>query len=1031
MKKLKCLAILFSLNILAQEASDYIRSPNSYIFDPIVAKANSFSGIYIPVKKAYAMWSGYDYLKQNETFTPVPAGSQTASVFWEDVPGLIQNVSVVPGSSPEDSQIKVQINKYLGNGNAVIAFKVNNEVYWSWHIWVTDDPSNGITYTQGFETDFNNNLIQVQYMDRNLGAVSNRFLGNNWHKSAGLMYEWGRKDPFPPLVYKDFYFYEIKSELGYLKHNEISSSTIPVVERPFNEIEDNVRYSVKNPLNYIINADDANWFSNSLHKVAGSGTNFEAWDLWADNYKGLNSNANSSNAAIRTDSRSYELKSPLDPCPNGWRIPSYYGRVTVNNNLGPFGRKNSGGNDDVSLPLSTIYPDSENPVLTGIKVYPSLGMDFTNAQQGDRNIGILPISGNYEKYPNSASPNAPFSVVYQDENADGGVWSATFGYDGGRIFGMVSDMNSTFSEVGKHQVHVNQTNPSHTGNAVKCMKDPNVSLIGDFVTEYFSEPAEVIKEGLNNPNSYLVTNQKEINIPVNKPFAVQSQLFSGEALPAYDHLKAKVLWTTNINTVKSVKIINSDSNPLNSSIKVEINPEQKGNFVISLHNGSTDSPAYWSWYFWVPETDPTQNSVKYITEQPIATNGNFVNATQSYSPPLVTIMMDRNLGAMQAFKSSAGSDFIRKTKGLLFQWGRKDALPSFQNNVQNVIYLGDDNLGESSAVTYHVLTSNVYTNDFTKEFNSYNQPEVLDKYKNAEENIKYSIANPLTFMYHSGLGQLFDGGEKSNNDLTQVRDWISNDRSVMNERWGHGKEKSPFDPCPEGWRVPDVFGTILYSGSKGSSPFYNGYNNDWTGKPGVIQVQWADVIQYYNATLSIDGWIFSDQKYPLGTFSSDGIRGEIGENQYSSERSGVWTASLADLQTGYGLAMLFESRRMQTGTGVYPQAAMSVRCAKDEARYLGVPVTEANEGGGTLGDDVIVGPKKNTIYLYPNPFLDELYVNDSNVVSYQIFDMSGKILKEDTVKDNKITTSSLLKGAYIIKLMMRDKTFVIQKMLRK
>lgn len=1029
MKKLTCLVLFISLIAAAQQNYDFTRSPNSYIFDPVLARANSFSGLYIPVKKAYAMWSGYSYLKQGENFTPVPGGSAEATVFWEDVPGLVTQVSLVEGANPEDAKIKVEINKFLGNGNAVVAYKVNGTVYWSWHIWVTDDPSNGVTYSQGFETAEDNTPISVQYMDRNLGALSNNFLGNNWQKSGGLLYEWGRKDPFPPMVYKDFYFYEIKTELGYLKHNKISSSSIPVTERPSGDISQNMRFAVQNPLHYIISKDNANWFSSLLHRTEASGTGFESWDLWADNYKGGNSNASSSNAQVREDSRSYERKSELDPCPNGWRVPSYYGRVTVNNNLGPFGRKNSGVNDDVNPVFNTIYPNEENPVLSGVKVYPGLGMDFSSAQNGERNIGKMAISGNYEKYPNSAAPNADFGVMYQDENSDGGLWSATFGYDGGRLFGMVSDALSPLTEVGKHQIFVNQTNSTDTGNAVKCMKDPNISLIGDFQTEYFSEPATVIAEGLDNPNSYLITDQQEILIPVNKPFAVQSQLFAEEPA-AHQNLKAKVFWTTNTATVKSVEVLNPTGNPLEGYIRVEINPEQKGNFVISLHNGSTAGPAYWSWFFWVPEGDPVQNSVKYITEIPVESNSHFVNPTKSYSPPLVTTFMDRNLGAIEAFRSSASTEFIRKTKGMLFQWGRKDAIPGFQQNSQGVIYLGNDNTGTGNLITYHTLNAADYLSQFTSAYSSYANSAESDKFRKAKQNIRYSISHPLTFLYQAGTGELFDGGNKPANNLDEVRDWVSDSRSLLADRWGHGDKKSPFDPCPEGWRVPDVFGTILYSGSKGNSPFYNSYKNDFTGKPGIIQDQWADIIQYYNGSTSIEGWLFNDPKYPIGNYSADGIRGELGENTYSPARSGVWTSSLADLSTGYALAMLFDNKKMQTGTGVYPQAAMSVRCSKDEVRYPGIPVTESNQPGGTLATGE-TGPQKNSALLYPNPFTDALNVNSDEVVSYQIFDMSGKMVSEGNVQNRKIATSSLLRGAYVVKLNMKDQSYITQKVLRK
>lgn len=118
-------------------------------------------------------------------------------------------MEVEKAALPENSQIKITVNAAKRKGNAVIAFKVDYTIYWSWHIWVTDNTENGVTYSQDFETDLNNKTFQVAYMDRNLGATSADFIGNEWEKSGGLLYEWGRKDPFPPLVYKDATYYEL------------------------------------------------------------------------------------------------------------------------------------------------------------------------------------------------------------------------------------------------------------------------------------------------------------------------------------------------------------------------------------------------------------------------------------------------------------------------------------------------------------------------------------------------------------------------------------------------------------------------------------------------------------------------------------------------------------------------------------------------------------------------------------------------------------------------------------------------------
>ena len=68
-------------------------------------------------------------------------------------------------------------------GNAVIAARNSSgTILWSWHIWLTDQPAEHIYY---------NNAGVV--MDRNLGATS---ATPGDVGALGLLYQWGRKDPF-------------------------------------------------------------------------------------------------------------------------------------------------------------------------------------------------------------------------------------------------------------------------------------------------------------------------------------------------------------------------------------------------------------------------------------------------------------------------------------------------------------------------------------------------------------------------------------------------------------------------------------------------------------------------------------------------------------------------------------------------------------------------------------------------------------------------------------------------------------------
>lgn len=93
-------------------------------------------------------------------------------------------------------------------GNGVIAaYNVSGEILWSWHLWITEyspDPTGNETVTtenkQRHKYNRSGRDAQLPMMDRNLGAmagystVPEREIDRS--KANGLMYQWGRKDPF-------------------------------------------------------------------------------------------------------------------------------------------------------------------------------------------------------------------------------------------------------------------------------------------------------------------------------------------------------------------------------------------------------------------------------------------------------------------------------------------------------------------------------------------------------------------------------------------------------------------------------------------------------------------------------------------------------------------------------------------------------------------------------------------------------------------------------------------------------------------
>ncbi|MFP3632260.1 hypothetical protein SB776_37275, partial [Burkholderia sp. SIMBA_045] len=64
-----------------------------------------------------------------------------------------------------------------------------------------------------------------------------------------------------------------------------------------------------------------------------------------------------------------------------------------------------GANDNDTFTSSSSTSSDKFP---GIKIYPGLGYDFTGST---RNLGLIPINGNYEYYPNQASLKDGSGVV--------------------------------------------------------------------------------------------------------------------------------------------------------------------------------------------------------------------------------------------------------------------------------------------------------------------------------------------------------------------------------------------------------------------------------------------------------------------------------------------------------------------------------------------------------------------------------------------------------------------------------------------
>lgn len=201
--------------------------------------------------------------------------SVSAELVWQDEPGLISDVIF------DETENTITVTTNNKSGNAVIATRNDEgDINWSWHIWVADyDPEvNTLTVKNG--EDY---LMDWTYMDRNLGAVTGDWQTIGFH---GLMYQWGRKDPFPGIA-----DWNGNQKVLYdMNGNKLNMLTADV------EVDNNLDNAIKNPMTFYCNSNTsvADWYTITL-----STHNNDLWGATAD----------------------LHCKTIYDPCPYGWKVP--------------------------------------------------------------------------------------------------------------------------------------------------------------------------------------------------------------------------------------------------------------------------------------------------------------------------------------------------------------------------------------------------------------------------------------------------------------------------------------------------------------------------------------------------------------------------------------------------------------------------------------------------------------------------------------------------------------------------------------
>lgn len=603
-----------------------------------------------------------------------------AELLWEsdNTDNAVQKGSIVEFVKFSSNYVYFQIPSKMKEGNAVLAVRNNNkEIMWSWHIWVTKYNPEKQSETYASRKDY-------PTMNRNLGALSNE-AGNPL--ANGLLYQWGRKDPFPGSASKSG---DVSAAVSGKSISYISASSV----------SGDSEYARRNPTYFIYSSTKGgDWQNNNT-------------GLWAS------------------------IKTENDPCPAGWKVPEGGER-------GLWGRLPSNVS---SLWDKTLLGLSLKSYSTPTAWFPSSGI-----RRGDS--GALTYCGQ-----------------------KGNEWTCT--YDTDRAYSMIFD-NTSLKQIDEEYGNA-------SGRPVRCMKDyGNQAPVMDYTIsreEYFANPGESVRISCkvyptNAPTPKYTWKSDNTGIATVDSDGLVTAIKEGSCTisATYDGMISSCKFTvkkktddrtdlslnepancymTGLNGKYEFKTYKGNSNELISGIKsVEtiwetfnsnITPNagdvvsnvgigngyiffetgsRSGNAVIAGKNSSGE--ILWSWHIWVSNYNPDKDYDTYKSG---------------------AVMMNRNLGAISNTPGDAGSF------GFFYQWGRKDPFPG------------------SSSITDNIMIKTCPADKYsTTDCNS------------TTGNIDYAIKNPSVFIMRY-------------ND-----DWLYN--KTDDSRWGHNK--TIYDPCPSGWRVPD------------------------------------------------------------------------------------------------------------------------------------------------------------------------------------------------------------------------------------
>ena len=341
-------------------------------------------------------------------------------------------------------------------------------------------------------------------------------------------------------------------------------------------------------------------------------------------------------------------------------------------------------------------------------------------------------------------------------------------------------------------------------------------------------------------NCYQIANASSVEIDITPRYSFD-MTFNGAPVEyvegAEPTFTPEIVWNLTRNgTNLSGTALTGTPTITDNVLKVKSNAQ--GNGLVAIKDAS--GKIVWSYHIWVVNPN----------EQPVVDVKYEVGESSFY-------MMSHNLGGIHGSESSPNSAY--NTYGMFYQWGRKDPLPAYGTSTYSngVIALFNSKVNENNSIADAIA-------------------EPLTMFINYKENVNDGRNMSVPFVPQDASSNCLWG---ANSVLTTA---VDNTSALP------GFVKTVYDPCPEGYMVPQIYHfsglsvAVTARTGYGALLYYNSAKDEqiYYPLPGVFLAT-DDIVSGTTKTQGCGGSIRCHVSNPVGT---TGWAAAYFRAQYSSSK---------------------------------------------------------------------------------------------------------------------------------------------------